>query len=68
MKYLTAARRVLTRACVFYTVLITAAYFLGASVNAAWLPTVPTVVSLLCFALWLGLSAEFLASDLLTAP
>ncbi len=68
MKYLTAARRVLTRACVFYTVLITAAYFLGASVNTAWLPTVPTVVSLLCFALWLGLSAEFLASDLLTAP
>ena len=68
MKILSAARRILVRACVFYTVLITAAYFLGASVNAAWLPSAPTVVSLLIFSLWLGLSVEFLSSDLLTAP
>lgn len=68
MKFLSAARRTLIGACVFYTVLITAAYFLGTSVNAAWLPTAPTVVSLLVFSLWLGLSREFLSSDLLTAP
>lgn len=68
MKILSAVRRILVRACVFYTVLITAAYFLGAAVNAAWLPSAPTVVSLLLFSLWLSLSAEFLFSDLLTAP
>ena len=68
MKTLETAKRIHTRGCVVYTVLITAVYLLGASVDRSWLPTPGTVASLLLFSLYLAASAEFLFSDLLVGP
>ena len=65
MKPLLRLKDALIRGCVVYTILITAVYFLGASVNSRFLPTPQAVLGILIFSFYLSLSGLFLFSDLL---
>ncbi len=68
MKTLLWLKKTGAAACVIYTVLITGTYLLGAAVDARWLPTPATVLSLLAFSFALAASFSFLFSGLLSAP
>jgi len=68
LKTLLKIKKILTQACVFYTVLITAVYLLGTTLDSSWIPTPAMVAALLIFSAVLAASNAFLFSDKLVFP
>lgn len=68
MKTLSLLKKIISQACVFYTVLITATFLLGAFVDSSWLPKPSMVLALLVFSLILAAGNSFLFSDRLVFP
>lgn len=63
MKTLGLIKKILTSACVIFTVLFTFIYTLGISVNNEWLPTLGMLYSLLAFSLVLSAMNKYLFSN-----
>lgn len=63
MKYLVNIKKIIASACTLFTVIITALYTLGVSVNSTWIPTLGMFYSLLGFSFILAIFNMFLFSD-----
>jgi len=68
LKILLLLKKITTRSCVLYTILITATYLLGVYISPAWIPTLKMVVSLLLFSIVLSVGSEYLSSNHLIYP
>ena len=63
LKTLALIKKILTSACVIFTVLFTFIYTLGVSINYEWLPTLGMLYSLLAFSLVLSAMNKYLFSN-----
>ena len=68
MKTLLWLKKVLTHACVFYTVLVTSVYLLGMTMDSRFIPTPAMIAGLLVFSAVLAAANTYLFSDFLNLP